>query len=427
MTFDTPSAPATPRAVRRRLSRGAGLTITLGTAAVLVLGGYTAAVAAAPLAAPTVQLDVKKTEEFSVDPEAAQAVVDAEALPSAIGWAHTAEVWANTDDAQPIASISKLVTVLVCLEQQPLDPGAEGPVHVWTAADAAQQNDYLARDGVAFPIPVGTEVTQRQMLTLALLPSANDFAYAYAMSIFGDNSTFIAAVNDWTARNELTSVVLLEPTGMDEGNIATPADVLRIGRLALENPTIAEFTKMQTADLPWGIGTVQNTNALLHRLPGMLGLKTGRSSSAGYNLVAAQASDASGRELVTLAVTLGRDSPEARIDSTSGLLASLNALPQETPLVEADLEVGSVTTVDGVTVPLVTTDAVGAVLLPGETASRTITLTDVGAGKAGQAAGSITVDSPTGEEHVPIVTAKAIVEPDFGWRFTHPAQVFGWV
>ena len=392
----------------------------------LVLGGYSAAIAAAPLPAPQVQLEAEQTEEFSVDPEAAQAVVDAEALPSAIGWGHTTEVWSNTDQAQPIASISKLVTVLVCLEQQPLDPGAEGPVHVWTAADAAQQNDYLARDGVAFPIPVGTEVTQRQMLTLALLPSANDFAYAYAMSVFGDNTTFIAAVNDWTARNELTSVVLLEPTGMDEGNVATPADVLRIGRLALDNPTIAEFTQMQTADLPWGVGTVQNTNALLHRLPGMLGLKTGRSSSAGYNLVAAQTSDASGRELVKLAVTLGRDSPEARIDSTSGLLASLDSLPQETTLVEADVQVGSITTVDGITVPLVTTGAAATVLLPGETASRTVALTEVGAGKAGQTAGSITVDSPTGAEDVPIVTAKAIVEPDFGWRFTHPAQVFGW-
>lgn len=396
------------------------------TAAVLLLGGYTAAVAATPIPAPDVQLDVEETEEFSVGLETAQAIVDAEALPSAIGWGHSAEVWSNTDQALPIASISKLVTVLVCLEQQPLEPGAEGPIHVWTAADAAQQNDYLARDGVAYPIPVGTEVTQRQMLTLALLPSASDFAYAYTMSIFGDNSTFIAAVNEWTARNELPSVVLLEPTGMDEGNVATPADVLRIGRLALENPTIAEFTQMQTADLPWGIGTVQNTNALLHRLPGMLGLKTGRSSSAGYNLVAAQTSDASGRELVKLAVTLGRDSPEARIDSTSRLLASLDSRPQETPLVEAGYQVGSVTTVDGITVPLVASGSAATVLLPGETASRTVTPADVGAGKAGQAAGSIIVDSPTGAEQVPIVTAEAIVEPDFGWRFTHPAEVFGW-
>ena len=426
MTLDESPEPAAPHAGRRRLGRGARATITLCTAAVLLLGGYTAAIAVTPLPTPDVQLEVEKTEKFAVGSEAAQVIVDAEALPSAIGWEHSAEVWANTDQALPIASISKLVTVLVCLEQQPLEPGAEGPVHVWTAADAAQQNEYLARDGIAYPIPVGTEVTQRQMLTLALLPSANDFAYAYATSIFGDNATFVAAVNEWTARNELPSVVLLEPTGMDEGNVATPSDVLRIGRLALDNPTIAEFTKMQTADLPWGIGTVQNTNALLHRLPGMLGLKTGRSSSAGYNLVAAQTSDASGRELVKLAVTLGRDSPEARIDSTSGLLASLDALPQETMLVEAEYQVGSVTTVDGITVPLVATGAASTVLLPGETASRTVTLTEVGAGKAGQAAGSITVDTPASEEQVQIVTAQAIVEPDFGWRFTHPAKVFGW-
>lgn len=394
--------------------------------AVLLTGGYTAAVALAPMPTPQVALDVSETEETTIAADAAQAIVDAEVLPSAIGWQDDGLVWSNTDQPQPIASISKLITVLVCLEQQPLDAGTDGPVHVWTAADAALQDEYLSRDGIAFPIPIGTEVTQRQMLTLALLPSANDFAAAYANSVFGDNATFIAAVADWSERHGLTSVTLVEPTGMDEANTATPADVLRIGRLALDNPTIAEFTQMASAELPWGIGVVENTNPLLTRLPGALGLKTGRSSVAGYNLVAAQSSDASGRPLVKLAVTLGRDSPEARIESSAALLAALDTLPQPTSLVEAGVQVGSVTTVDDVTVPLVTDGEASAVLLPGETATRTLDLIDVGAGAPGQAAGTIAVATPTGDSEVPIVTADAIVEPDFWWRFTHPARVFGW-
>lgn len=403
------------------------LSLTIGVTLALIAGGYTAAAALAPLPAPEVALDVPETEEFTVGGEAVQAIVAAELQPSAVGWQHGGdEVWANDEVPRPIASISKLATVLVALEQQPLEPGADGAIHVWSAEDAALQAEFIARDGVAFPIPIGTEVTQRQMLTLALLPSANDFAAAYANSVFGDNATFVAAVDDWASRYGLESLSLVEPTGMDEGNVATAADVLRLGRLALANPTVAELTRTPVAELPWGIGTVENTNALLTRLPGMLGLKTGRSSVAGYNLVAAQESDVLGRPLVKLAVTLGRDSPEARIESTAGLLAGLDGLPQETLLVETDTQVGTATTVDGHEVPLRTTGAASTVLTPGETATRTVQLGDIGVGDAWQVAGRVTVDAPTGAAEIPIVTAAEIVEPDLWWRLTHPARVFGW-
>ena len=398
----------------------------VGAAVVLLAAGSTATIALLPLPAPTVELEVAASEEVTADPDAVQAVVDAEALPTAVGWQHRDETWTNAEAPRPIASISKLATVLVGLERQPLEPGADGPVHVWTAADAALQNDYLARDGIAFPIPVGTEVTQRQMLTLALLPSANDFAAAYATSVFGDTPAFVAAVDDWAARHGLDSLTLVEPTGMDEGNVATAADVVRLGRLALEHPTVAELTRLPSAELPWGIGTVENTNPLLTTLPGVVGLKTGRSSSAGYNLVAAQEQDAHGRAVVALAATLGRDSPETRITSTAGLLSALGDLPRETPLVESGARVGTATTVDGLTVPLVTAGGADTVLVPGETASRTIHLTDVGSGAAGQLAGTISVSSPTGTEEIRIETARAIAEPGFWWRVTHPAQVLGW-
>ncbi len=415
--------PALKRAASRRRIRR--LSVTLLTLCVLLAGGYTAAIALATAPAPEVELAADAEQESAADPASAQAIVDAHTLPTAVGWLHRDEIWSNSADTHPIASISKLVTALVCLEQQPLDPGAEGTVHVWTERDRALQEDYLARDGVAYPIPVGTEVTTRQMLTLMLLPSANDFASAYAYSVFGDNDAFIAAVDAWKAEHGIESLTLVEPSGMDEGNTATAEDVLRIGRLALANPTIAEFTRTPHAELPWGIGLVENTNPLLSRTPGMLGLKTGRSSVAGYNLVAAQQSSASGRELVGIAVTLSRGSAEERIQSTSAALAALAAAPQPVGLVAEGETVGTATTVDGEDIPLVTTASASAVLVPGESASRIAELKPLDAGKAGRVAGVIRVETPTGSEAVPVVTAEAIVEPGFWWRFTHPAAVLG--
>lgn len=428
MTLPTPNTVAAQIAAPRLRTKRRGLRVTGVTLAaiVLLLAGYTVSVTVTPLPAPQVELQPAANEGVSLEAGEAQAIVDAQNLPTAIGWAEQDDVWSNDPAAYPLASISKLVTVLVSLERAPLDPGADGPVHVWSDADAALQDKYLADDGVAYPIPVGTEVSTRQMLTLALLPSANDFAAAYAYSVFGGNDAFVAAVDDWKARNGLDSLVLVEPTGMSEDNIANAADALRIGRLALANPTVAEFTRMPSATLPWGIGRVENTNPLLTELPGVLGVKTGRSSSAGFNLVAAQESDAFGRALVKISVTLGRPSLEARAQSGREMLGKIEVLPQQVSVITDGMELGVATTVAGVEVPLIAAGSASAVLLPGEVVYLTPEVGVVGPGSAGAEVGSIRIETPIGEEQLPIITAANVAEPDFWWRLTHPAAVFGW-
>lgn len=418
------STPGTPQSPVKR--RGLRVTVGILAALILLLVGYTVGIAVTPPPAPKVMLSMPVNEEFTVDPETAQTVVDEQKLPTAIGWADQEELWANDPAAYPLASVSKLITVLVSLEKEPLDPGAAGPIHVWSEADAALQAKYLADDGVAYPIPVGTEVSLRQILTLTLLPSANDFAAAYAYSVFGDNEAFIAAVDDWKARQGLETLVMVEPTGMDEGNVASVSDALRIGRLALANPTIAEFTRMPSAELPWGIGTIENTNPLLTELPGIIGVKTGRSSSAGFNYVVAQESEAFGRPLVKMSVTFGRPSLEARAQSGREMLGELEALPQQVSVVKDGATVGSAATVDGMEIPLIANGSATAVLLPGEVAQRVPEVAAVGVGAAGAKVGTIRIEAPAGDQDVEVVTTAEVAEPDFWWRFTHPAAVFGW-
>ncbi|MBL3699207.1 D-alanyl-D-alanine carboxypeptidase family protein [Leucobacter luti] len=420
-----------PPAGRKR-RRGGWIAGGIGAALVLAAGGYTAACALTPLPEPSVAAADQAAWDESVAAAAdeaaaaAQAAVDAQAGPAAIGWQDSDDVWANDDTPRPIASISKLATVLIGLERAPLEAGADGPVHVWSEADAARQGAYIAQDGVAFPIPVGTEVTTRQMLTLALLPSANDFAAAFAAATIGTDAEFSAAVAEWAGRNGLESLSLAEPTGMDEANVASAADVVRLGKLALANPAIAELVSTPSAELPWGIGVVENTNPLLTQLPGVVGLKTGRSSVAGYNLVTAQEADADGRPVVKLTAVLGRDSGAERARDSSALLAAMDAAARQLPLVHPQELVGTVATVDGQRIELVARGSAATVLLPGEGAGREVTLDAVGAGPEGQPAGTIAVSSPTGDSEVPVVTAAAIVEPDLWWRLTHPAAVFGW-
>ena len=51
--------------------------------------------------------------EFTADPALAQAAVDAQSLPSATGWLHYEQVWSNDEGSYRIASMTKMITVLV--------------------------------------------------------------------------------------------------------------------------------------------------------------------------------------------------------------------------------------------------------------------------------------------------------------------------
>ncbi|MHA3725207.1 D-alanyl-D-alanine carboxypeptidase family protein [Leucobacter sp. HY1910] len=438
---------------RRRKRRAAG---TIAVVTVLVLAAaaaYTAAAAGAAVPDPELMLTEPAPQPVAASEEPAQAAVDAQPLPTAIGWAESEGVWSNDEQAYPLASVSKLVTVLVALETRPLAPDSDGETHVWSEEDAAQQAAYLADDGVAYPVPVGTEMTERQMLTLIFLPSANDFADAYARWVFGSNEAFLAAVEAWKQKHGIASLEFVEPTGMDEGNRATPADLVRIARIALANPTVTQFTNVVSAEMPWGIGTIENTNPLLTELPGMVGLKTGRSSSAGFNLVAAQRVDAHGREVTKISVTMGRGSVEERAQSGRDMLAAMDTLPQVVPIVEAGTQVGEAVSVMGDQQPLTAATAASAVLLPGELATLEVALGAGAAGAgaavsnaapdqavptaatassdgqadsgAGEVVGSVTISAPASSEVLPVVQTGSFTEPDLWWRVTHPEVLWG--
>ena len=333
-------------------------------------------------------------------------------------------MWSNDDEAHPIASITKLVTVLVGLEQQPLAPGEDGPEYVYSAADQQREGELRALDAIMHPVPVGTVFTTRQLLELALIPSSNDYAIAYAYWVFGDNEAFVAAVDAWAEEHGLDSLSIVEPSGLSSENRANAADLVRLGRLALQNPTVLEITGMSRAEIP-NIGEVTSTNPLIDR-KGVIGLKTGSLDAAGYNLLLARTTRVKGRDLVQLAATLARPSREARAASGDEMLALMADLPKRKRFVAEGEEVGSVTTWQGELVPLVAAQGARGVLLPGESATRTVSLAPLrGETAAGGSVGEIVIDAPTAPAPVPVVTGAAIVEPDFWWRLTHPGELLG--
>lgn len=367
--------------------------------------------------------------------EAPQALVDAYSAPTAVGWldggsgadiadgADAADdaddaIWANDDAPHPLASITKLVTALVGQERDPLRAGEAGPRYTWTESDSEFQTELLAEDGIAFPIPVGTEVTRLEMLRLALVPSANDFATAYAHSLFSDDAGFAAAVETWATSHGLDSLTVVEPSGMDDRNVASAADVVRLARLALGDPVIAELVRTEHVPIPAASGAetleVENTNPLLSTQPGVIGVKTGHTEAAGFSLAVAARSTVAERELTAIAVVLNRESEEQRTADAAELLDSLATLPEQRAVATAGDSLGELRSVTGERRRITAADTHTEVLVPGE---RVTTVFDAG-GPA------LIVSGPGGAYDVPVHGADALPGPTLWWRLTHPAELF---
>lgn len=389
----------------------------------VLLGLYSTAIAITPLPELSPKLSVDAEMQLDADASLAQQAVDAQMLPSATGWLGEDHVWANDDAPRRIASITKLVTVLVGLEAAPVEAGTAGPSYTLTEADAALIDEVLEQDGTFAPAPVGLELTTKQILDLILVPSANNYAISYSRWIFGSNEAFVEAATDWLARNGLTSMYIEEPSGLSDNNVGSASDIVRLAKIALEQPLIAEIVAQSSVDIP-GLGEITTTNRLLADA-GVLGVKTGTTFPNGYSLAAAKRLDIFGRELIAVAVTLDRPDGEARAADTRAVLEAMALSGQEVALIEQGTPLGTVTSWTGEEIQLLAGEGLTAVLVPGESAKRTIALDGVAAGERGSTVGTIRATTPAGKSEVSVVTAAEISEPDFFWRFAHPGVVFG--
>ncbi|MGO1539227.1 MAG: D-alanyl-D-alanine carboxypeptidase family protein [Leucobacter sp.] len=416
------AAPARAAATRRRSVRLRRTLVALTLVA--VCGAYAAVSALTPLPALQPEILGASTSQISADPADAVAVVDADADPTAIGWVGSDEIWSNSDEAVPIASLTKLITALVCLEEAPAADGGASPVYTVGPDHTAIYNHVLSRNGIALPAPDGIELTTKQVLELVLIPSANNYAIAYGNWVFGDEQKFVAAVKDWTERHGLDSVNITEASGLSPENVANPADLIRVMQLALEDPLIAEVVAEPWVDIP-EIGQFENSNPLLGEA-GVVGLKTGTLDLAGYNLSVAREETEGDRVLVALTVVLDRDDGIERANDARTALDGADDTTTTVEILAEGAPTGSVVTWTGREVGLVAEKGITETLIPGEHVDLTVQLGEVNESAKGTTVGAVRAEGPGGLEQSPVFTDGGIEEPDLWWRLTHPAIVFGW-
>jgi D-alanyl-D-alanine carboxypeptidase (penicillin-binding protein 5/6) len=195
------------------------------------------------------------------------------AIDDAPRWAHAA------DQALPPASLVKLLTALVLLE----DRGLPTELVAVTAAAAATEP---TRAGLR----AGDVLDGEQALAAMLVHSANDACVALVAHAAPDTASFVARLNARAAALGMRASHFADPCGYDApGQYSTASDLLRLARAARAEPLIARYAAQPMLEFRTRSGRryrLANTNQLLGRLPGTVGLKTGYTRAARQCLIA---------------------------------------------------------------------------------------------------------------------------------------------
>jgi D-alanyl-D-alanine carboxypeptidase (penicillin-binding protein 5/6) len=205
----------------------------------------------------------------------------------------------------PIASITKLMTVLVTLEHAKLD-------------DVVIVSPRTPRIGEStIDLRAGERIAVRDLIEAALIQSANDAASALAEHIGGGSvPRFVALMNAKARALGLADTHFVNPSGLDaRGHYSSARDVTTLARIAMRKPFVRRTVRLRTEGAAGR--TLRTWNDLLGGFPGVVGVKTGHTEAAGWSQVAA----ARGPGLTIYATVLGSPTRDRRNADLAALLA----------------------------------------------------------------------------------------------------------
>lgn len=222
------------------------------------------------------QLQEAMTPRFKADATGAM-VPDVRAAAAIIFNPETGQVlWEeNAQDKRSIASITKVMTALVFMEDNP-DLSQEITI---------QRSDVYAASTTF--LRANERITLGNLLHLTLIASDNAAARALARVSHGGTASFIERMNEKALELGLESTTFADPSGLNPANISSAYDLSRLISFAAADDRIAPI--MRTAEYKVATSrrtiSIHSTNRLL--LGGevdVMGGKTGFISKAGYCL-----------------------------------------------------------------------------------------------------------------------------------------------
>ncbi|AUS96231.1 D-alanyl-D-alanine carboxypeptidase [Clostridium thermosuccinogenes] len=217
----------------------------------------------------------------------------------------------NSRERLPMASVTKIMTMLLTMEA--IDTGRISYDDMIPASPHA-----ISIGTTQLWLKEGEEFSVRDMLKAVTIRSANDAAIMLAEKIAGSEEAFVAKMNEKAAELGMKDTKFMDCSGLtDEGQYSTAYDIAIMSReLLTKYPEIIEYTTKWHDTIRDGKTSLDNTNKLIRSYDGIIGLKTGYTEAAGYNLSAA----AKRNNLMLISVVLGEPDSNTRFRESAKLL-----------------------------------------------------------------------------------------------------------
>lgn len=212
----------------------------------------------------------------------------------------------NAHERLPIASLVKVMTVLIALEHKKMD---DQFVVSQKASDMEPDKMLLIS---------GEKLTLKELLDGIFLVSANDAAELLAEQTTEDRTEFIKLMNDQAKQLGMKDTFYTNPTGLDEdsnNSYSSAYDLAILTRFLIRNyPEVVDISKSEHIYLPqtdnhqdYDMYTGIN---LISTYPGVIGFKTGFTPEAGLTLITL--ARIGGHEVVGVLLGSGDRRDEAR-------------------------------------------------------------------------------------------------------------------
>lgn len=211
----------------------------------------------------------------------------------------------RADSPRYPASITKVMTLYLTFEAMAAGKLRADDLIVVSPRAAAQPPSKLG-------LPAGSTIRVDDAISALAVNSANDISVALAERLGGTEQRFAALMTLRAQELGMRNTRFVNAHGLpDSRQLSTARDIAVLSRAVMR-----DFPQYYSRFGQRSFRGHNNHNRLLHRMPGVDGLKTGFTNASGYNLAASAVRD--GRRLI--AIVLGGTTGAGRDAHTADLL-----------------------------------------------------------------------------------------------------------
>ena len=325
----------------------------------------------------------------------------------------------GNEQAIPAASVTKVMTALVILENKPLKRDEQGPTITITNTDVQAYFADIAGNQSVLEVRAGEQLTELQLLQGMLIPSANNFAETLARWDAGSIDAFVAKMNARAADLKLTHTKFADPSGADPGSVSSPTDLMVLGVAAMKQEVFAQVVGMGQVQLPV-VGLVSSTNHVLGQ-NGIFGIKTGSGFSTGANFLFGATVTVDGKPIVVYGCVMGQPNMEAAFTAAKALVASMQSTLHIRQVITRNQTIATYVTAWGNQSDLVSKVDVNLLVWPGMVLRQRLDVLPIVVDRAipaGTQKGNVHIVLGDYNLDVPLVTADPLYPPGRMWRLT---------